>query len=183
MMAMKKERMPLLIPALAAGVKVILWFVLEETEGWGGGSAVVGKEVRDVKEGDDEVEDNNEEEDDDDDDDAAEADNGDTEADVARSVEEMSDNDANEVKNDDVDDAVEAVDVDTEVVMARSVDGMLGSSCILLGSGSPPASPKAAIPHVFGPTMSLDVIEKLCVLAPSSPEKFSTCMWQTPSSL
>lgn len=183
---MKKERMPLLIPVLAAGVKVILWVALEETEGWGGGSDVVGIKVGDVEEGDDEVEDNNDEKDEEeekeDDDDATEADDEDTETVVAKSVEKMSDNDANEVKNDDVD-AVEVDDVDTGIVRAKSVDGMLGNACIMPGFGSPPASLKAAIPHVFGPTRSLDVIAKRCVLADSSFEKLSICMWQTPFSL
>ena len=53
--------------------------------------------------------------------------------------------------------AAEVVDDDVEVAVTRSVEGMLGSSCMLLMSGLPPASPRAAIPHVFGLTPSLDV--------------------------
>lgn len=67
-----------------------------------------------------------------------------------------------------------------EVAAARTDAGMDSNCCIALGSGLPPALPRASSPHVVGSTPSLDVMPKVGVFLKSSPAKSSTCMWQTP---
>ena len=81
----------------------------------------------------------------------------------------------------DEDGDVEVADDEGVVVAAaRTDDGTEAIACIVLGSGLPPALPSSSSPHVVGSTLSLDVIKKLGVLARSSPEKLSTCIWQKP---
>ena len=138
-MARKEKILPILMPALAAGVRVVSSLLGEEAAECGGGGGSVGRaEVGDVRE-----------------------DGG--------IVVESANEDEDGSEDEDDDDGV-------EVAVIRSVEGMADNSCILLGSGLPPASPRAEIPHVFGSTLSLDVILKVGVLAKSSPEKLSTCM-------
>lgn len=67
-----------------------------------------------------------------------------------------------------------------KVAAARTDDGIEGNACTVLGFGNPPALISSSSPHVLGATLSLDVILKPGVPDPSSPEKFSSCMWQTP---
>lgn len=73
-----------------------------------------------------------------------------------------------------------ADDERVKVAAARTDDGIEDNACIVLGSGNPPALPSSSSPHVLGSTLSMDVMMKNGVLAPSSPEKFSSCMWQAP---
>ena len=51
---------------------------------------------------------------------------------------------------------------------------------IVVGLEPLPSKLVAERPHVCGATASFDVISKVGVLAKSSPEKSSSCMWQTP---
>ena len=82
---------------------------------------------------------------------------------------------------DDEDGDVEVADDEgIEVAAARTDDGIEGNACIVLGSGLPPALPRSSSPHVIGSAPSLDVMSKVGVLAQSSPEKSSTCMWHMP---
>lgn len=67
-----------------------------------------------------------------------------------------------------------------EVAAARTDDGTENNACVVLYSGLPPALPSSSSPHVLGSTLSFDVMSKVGVLAQSSPEKLSTCMWQMP---
>ena len=60
-----------------------------------------------------------------------------------------------------------AVVLDEDVVVALEV-------------ASPPSKLRAERPHVCGSTASFDVRSKVGVLAKSSPDRFSTCMWQIP---
>ena len=51
---------------------------------------------------------------------------------------------------------------------------------IAVGLEPPPSKLVAERPHVCGATASFDVISKVGVLAKSSPEKSSSCIWQMP---
>ncbi len=90
------------------------------------------------------------------------------------------------VVSEDVDadnDVEEADDDGRDVAAAMTEDGIEANACIActeVGSGLPPTSPNSSRPHVLGSTLSLDVISKVGVLAHSSPEKLSTCIWQRP---
>ena len=91
------------------------------------------------------------------------------------------DGDNLEVTNDEDDESLEAADdEEAEVTVIGSVEGTADDSCTVEGFGLPPASPRASVPHVFGSTLSSDVISKVGVFAQSSPEILSTCMWQMP---
>ena len=51
---------------------------------------------------------------------------------------------------------------------------------VAVGSEAPPSELMAERPHVCGVTASFDVMWKAGVLAKSSPEKVSSCIWQMP---
>lgn len=59
---------------------------------------------------------------------------------------------------------------------------MVEDEVLALGVASPPSEVRAERPHVCGSTASSDVRSKVGVLAKSSSSKFSSCMWQIPSS-
>ena len=147
-MAREKTILPTLMPALSAGVRVDFSLLSEEAEGREGGGDVVMMNANE--------------------------DENDREEDDLVMMNVKGDEDDSE-EDDDIDSA-EADDEDTEVTAERSETGTAVNSCIWLGSGLPPALPRAAMPQVFGSTLSLDVILKVGELAKLSPERLSTCM-------
>ena len=144
------------MPAHAPGVRLVLWLLL--WEGGGGDDCVVEADIGDVTEIDGIVVPEDADED------------RDVEVDGIVVPE-----DADENRNVDI-----ADDGGIKVAAARTNDGTENNACMVLGSGLPPALPRPSSPHVVGSTPSMDVMSKPGVLAASSPEKLSTCMWQMP---
>ena len=179
------------MPALAPGVRLMLLLRLwEEVDCWGGGNdCAVEADIEDVTEVDgifvpEDADVDRDLEVADKDMDIMDIEVADEDRDVAVVDKDMD----VEVADEDRDVEVVDKDMDVEVVddegvkvaAARTDDGIEDNSCILLGSGLPPTLPSSSSPHVLGSTLSLDVMSKVGVLAQSSPEKLSTCMWQMP---